>query len=209
MKPRFARCPSRSVRPLLAGLLLLASGCSLPLPQAQPDLTRYFVLQEGVKAPAAAPQGPARVVRIDRVDVPAYLLDKPMAVRRGPNEIRYLDAARWAEPLDQNLARNLLLGLNACSGVRAVSRGSLTEQWDYNLRVQVTACEGDEAKHAAFTANWVLQPAPGSSGQPKSGAFVARDLAWDGASADSLAAALSQGVTQLCEAVGAAAAAQP
>jgi len=208
MNLKLARCPPRSVRPVLAGLVLLAAGCSLPLPQAQPDLTRYFVLQEGVKPPAETAQGPARLIRIDRVDVPAYLLDRPMAVRRGPNEIRYLDAARWAEPLDQSLARNLMLGLNACAGVRAAARGSLTEQWDYNLRIQITACEGDEARHVSFAANWVLQPAPGSPGQPRSGAFAGRDLAWDGSSAESLAAALSQGVTQLCEAVAAAATAQ-
>ena len=203
-----SRC-RRSVLLLLAGGGLLVSACSLPLPQAQSDLTRYFLLQEGVKAPEAGETGPGCVIRVERVDVPAYLLDNPLTVRRGPNEIRYLEAARWAEPLDQDLARNLMLGLDASPGVAAIARGSRVDKWDYDLRIQVTACEGAWGKKVSFAANWTLRSAPGSSRPGVAGAFVGQNLAWDGTSAESLAAALSEGVTQLCAAVAAAARAQP
>ncbi len=194
---------------LLAGTGLLVSACSLPLPQAQSDLTRYFVLQEGVKAPEAAEEGPVCVIRVERVEVPAYLLDKPLTVRRGPNEVRYLEAARWAEPLDQDLARNLTLGLDAVPGVAAISRGNRADKWDYDLRIQVTACEGAPGKKVLFAANWTLVPVPGSSRTGVSGTFAGRDLTWDGTSAETLAAAMSEGVTQLCEAVAAAAKSPP
>ena len=194
---------------LLGGIGLLVCACSLPLPQAQADLTRFFLLQQGVKTPAAAEQGPVSVIRIERVEVPAYLLDKPLTVRRGPNEVRYLEAARWAEPLDQDLARNLMLGLDAAPGLAAIARGNRADKWDYDLRVQVTACEGAEDRKVLFAANWTLVPVPGSTRAAVSGTFVGRDLTWNGTSADTLAAALSEGVTQLCEAVAAAAKSQP
>ncbi len=194
---------------LLGGTGLLVSACSLPLPQAQPDLTRFFLLQQGVKSPEAGEQEPVRVVRIERVEVPAYLLDKPLAVRRGPNEVRYLEASRWAEPLDQDLARNLMLGLDAAPGVAAIARGNRADKWDYDLRVQMTACEGAEGGKVLFAANWTLVPVPGSNRAAVSGTFAGRDLTWNGTSAETLAAAMSAGVTQLCEAVAAAVKSQP
>jgi uncharacterized lipoprotein YmbA len=194
---------------LLAAGVLLAAGCSLPLPQAQADLTRYFLLQEGIKPGENAGTAPSCVIRVERVEVPAYLLDKPLVVRRGPNEVRYLETARWAEPLDQNLARNVMQGLEASPGIAAISHGSRIDKCDYNLRIQITACEGAEGRSVLFAANWTLLPAPGSSRPGASGVFSAHDLTWDGSSAASLTAALSEGVTQLCQTLAAAAKAQP
>ncbi len=194
---------------LLAAGVLLAAGCSLPLPQAQADLTRYFLLQQGNKPAGTTEAGPACVIRVDRVDVPAYLLDKPLVVRRGANEVRYLEAARWAEPLDQDLARNVMQGLDASPGIAAISRGSRVDKCDYNLRIQVTACEGMAGGSVSFAASWVLVPAPGSSRPEASGVFSAQGLKWEESSAASLAAALSEGVAQLCQTVAAAAKAQP
>jgi uncharacterized lipoprotein YmbA len=202
MKSRIEGQRLQSVWLLLAGVGLLVSACSLPLPQAQPDLTRYFVLRPAVKAPgeAAAP-GPVSVIRIDSIEVPAYLLDKPLAVRRGPNEVGYLDAARWAEPLDQDIARNLLLGLGAFPGVTVISRRQTADKWDYNLKVQIVTCEASDGKNVSFAANWTLVPAPGSPGVGKTGTFTGQNLTWDGSSPATLAAALGEGVTQLCQAL--------
>lgn len=203
------RSPVSGLCLLASGLWLLTAGCSLPIPPAQPDLTRYFVLQPAVN-PAGAPEH-ARlpVIRLESVDVPAYLGDKPLAVRRGANEIHYLDAARWAEPLDQGLQRNLRLGLAARPGQTIVSRYDSTAKWDYDLKVRVTACEGTEDGHVRFAADWVLAPATDSNLPRKAGAFTAQDLTWDGKSPGSLVAALSQGVTQLCDALAAAVTAAP
>jgi len=207
--PSGLRSPVSGLILLASGLGLLLTGCSIPLPQAQPDLTRYFVLQQAVN-PAGAPEH-ARlpVIRLQTVDVPAYLGDKPLAVRRGANEIHYLDAARWAEPLDQGLQRNLRLGLSARPGLMIVSRYDPTAKWDYDLKVRVTACEGTEDGHVLFAADWVLAPATGSNLPRKAGAFTAQDLTWDGKSPASLVAALSQGVTQLCDTLAAAVTAAP
>src|SRR5512142_3353958 len=70
---------------LLASGLWLLTGCSLPIPPAQPDLTRHFVLQQQVRPAGAAERETYPVVRLKSVDVPAYLSEKPLAVRRGEN----------------------------------------------------------------------------------------------------------------------------
>lgn len=183
---------------------LLLAGCSIPLPQAQPDLTRYFVLGLEARPAGAATAENLPVVRLMPVDVPAYLGDKPLAVRRGGNEIHYLDAARWAEPLDQGLERNLRLGLGAVPGLTVRSRYDTTGRWDYDLKIRVTACEGSEDGQVLFAADWALEPAPKSSLPRKTGAFIGQHLSWDGKSPASLVAALSQGVSQLCDALAAA-----
>jgi len=188
---------------LASGLSLLLAGCSIPLPQAQPDLTRYFVLGQEAKPAGAAAAENLPVIRLMPVDVPAYLGDKPLAVRRG-NEIHYLDAARWAEPLDQGLERNLRLGLGAVPGMTVRSRYDTTGRWDYDLKIRVTACEGGEDGHVLFAADWVLDPALNTSLPRKAGAFTGQHLSWDGKSPASLVAALSQGVGQLCDALVAA-----
>ena len=108
---------------------LLLSGCSLPLPQAQADRPGISCCRGPAGAGGGRRRGAVCVIRIERVDVPAYLLDKPLAVRRGPNEVRYLEAARWAEPLDQEPRAQP--GARAGRGDRAwptIARGSRAEK---------------------------------------------------------------------------------
>jgi uncharacterized lipoprotein YmbA len=184
-----------------SGFCILLAGCSIPMPPAQADPTRFFVLQPAIQAPRGTNKEKPLVIRIKSVDVPGYLRDKPVAVRRGGNEVRYLDLARWAEPLDQGLVRSLMLGLGSFSDVTVVSRQQAVEKWDYDLTIQVVACEGTEGEGVAFTANWELIPAAGSDGRGRSGTLVGKDLTWDGRSPESLVAGFSKGVTQLCDAL--------
>jgi uncharacterized lipoprotein YmbA len=205
---------SGSLRPasglwLLASVVWLLAACSLPIPPAQPDLTRYFVLQEQVPPAGGTERTGVPVVRLRSVDVPAYLTDRPLAVRRGANEIHYLNSARWAEPLDQDLTRNIRIGLGSLPGIVVLARYDTAEKWDYDLKIRVSACEGEDDKRVRFTADWVLEPVLNSPLPRKAGTFSARDLTWDGKTPESLVAALSQGVTQLCEALGDALKAPP
>lgn len=186
---------------ILSAVLGLVTACSLPLPQAQPDPTRYFILPAKVGTPAAADREKTVVVRLKSVEVPAYLGDKPLAVRRGGNEIRYLDTARWAEPLDQDLARNVLLGLGSLPGVTIVSRYDTSGKWDFDLTIRVVACEGTEDKAVLFTVNWQLEPNAGSALTGRTGTFEGKDLTWDGKSPEMLVNALGEGVTQFCDAL--------
>ncbi len=187
-----------SVLWLLSSGFWLLTSCSLPIPPAQPDLTRYFVLQQQGQAGGPAERTGGPLVRLRSVDVPAYLVDRPLAVRRGASEIHYLASARWAEPLDQGLTRNIRLGLGSYSGFVVLARYDSAEKWDYDLKIRLSACEGAEDRSVLFKADWVLEPAMNSSLPRKAGTFSGKDLKWDGTTPESLVAALSEGVTQLC-----------
>ena len=193
------------LRSPVAGVLLLAAGgwllggCALPIPPAQSDLTRYFVLEQQVHPAGEAGAEPAVTVRVKPVDVPAYLNDRPLAVRRGGNEIHYLEPMQWGEPLDQGLARNIRLGLGSIPGITVLSRYDAGDKWDYDLKVRVSACEGSEDRSVRFSLEWVLEPGPNSPLPRRTGSFAGKDLTWDGRAPESLVAALSRGVTQFCE----------
>lgn len=126
---------------VIAGLMILTvAGCSLP--QAQPDLTRYFLLNEVThEASVAEVVGePPRIV-LRPVIVPEYLRGRIMQVRVGDNELRYIDEARWAEPLEAGLTRVLREDLaQRPSRVRVVARGG--DEHEYDVAVNLRRCEG-------------------------------------------------------------------
>ena len=107
----------------LLGLLGLTAGCSV-LPEVQPDLTRYYVLTPVAPAAEAAP-APERPRRISlRVtDMPAFLRGQLMKVRVAENEVRFVDEARWAEPLESGLARVMRNNFDLRATEDAVSLG--------------------------------------------------------------------------------------
>lgn len=171
------------------------AGCTL-VPEARPDPSRHYVL-----AAAAGPVAPARATLLLRpVEIPAYLRQPALVVRRGEHEVALREAARWGEPLEQGLARVLgenlrRLGLEpaAAAGARA---GDLPA-----LSVRVLACEGTAAGGIAFRAVWEIR-APGAA-RPVGGAHVADGLRWNGRTEESLAAGLSEAVAGLAAEIAA------
>jgi uncharacterized lipoprotein YmbA len=134
-------------RKVLGGMpaaLLVLGACSLPLPEATSDLTRFYVL-----APAAAStpatstpaEAAPRRVFVRPVVVPEFLRGKIMAVRVAGNEVKYVDTARWAEPIESGLTRVLRDDLaGRASAVQGV--GGAGEAHDFDIAVQLRECEG-------------------------------------------------------------------
>ena len=125
---------------LTVALMTAWSACSLP--QAQPDLTRFFLLNEVThKGDVAEVVGePPRIV-LRTVIVPEYLRGRIMQVRIGDNELRFIDQARWAEPLEAGLTRVLREDLaQRPARVRVVARGG--DEHDFDVAVNLRRCEG-------------------------------------------------------------------
>lgn len=121
---------------LVAGLGLLA-GCNI-LPEAVPDNTRHYILQNPPMASVGSGEATVPHVRLGlrSVEVPAYLREKAMAVRTGENELRFAADARWAEPLEAGITRVLREQLSA--GAHVVGYpfpGQLERQFDVTVRV--------------------------------------------------------------------------
>ena len=178
---------------------LLLAGCSIPIPQAEKDPTRFYVLSSAGSGATTAPAG-APVLQLRSVEVASYLNSRPMIVRRGNNEIEFREFARWGEPLDAGVARVLREELLVRGAVRAVITAGTRRDHpapEFTLHLRVLACEGEVGGGVAFRAVWELTSAAANSPAVASGDFHARDLRWDGKSEASLASALSQAVAAL------------
>ena len=103
-------------RLLLAGLsALLSVGCSLLAPA--PDPSRFYVLS-ALGAGAAAESDLA--LGVGPVRLPGYLAVSEIQVRASATELRRSSVDRWAEPLEEGIARVLAQNLSAELGTRDV-----------------------------------------------------------------------------------------
>lgn len=130
-----------------AALVLFHGGCSV-IPEASPDTTRYYVLTAGAGSEAPGPDSAPPRVSLRPVVVPDFLRGRIMQVRIGRNEVRFIDSARWAEPLESGLNRVLRDNLaQRATAVRIVTRTG--EQHDYDVAVHIRHFEGVLPKGAA------------------------------------------------------------
>jgi uncharacterized lipoprotein YmbA len=193
---------------LLSAVLCFLTACSLPLPQAQPDATRYFLLTSTeIRPEATAPAAVKRwVVGVRAVDLAAYLHTRSLAIRSHANEVAFLDFARWGEPLDQGIARVLAENLQSFGNVARSSTQPFRadEQRDFEIGVRVTACEGTADGDVRFAAMWRITVPDGSGATVAEGSFTASGLRWDGHDHGQLAAKLSEALAGLSRDIAAA-----
>lgn len=184
-----------------AATALLLAGCNI-LPEPQPDSARFYVLESN--GSAVAPEAQAVRVGLRRVEVPSYLRGKTMVVRNGANELRYIDSARWAEPLDQGLMRVLR---DQLSGRVAVSTYPFPVQVerDFDVTLHITAAEGRE-DGVRFTATFEVVRVK-DNGVVARRSYTAPAAAWGG-DYGRLAAELSRAAAGLADEIVAAVAAK-
>ena len=183
---------------------LAVSACSV-LPQAAADPTRYYVLNgpgPNESSGRIATQGVALAIR--SLELPNYLRStKSMVVRKGNNEVRYEEYARWAEPIEAGLTRALKERLAEAAGVRSVSTfppmGGETRQFD--VRIRVLRCEGGTSGAgrpvALFAVAYEFSKPEADGVVVLRKVFTAPEAAWDGNDFAELAQRLSDGVALL------------
>src|SRR6185369_3159683 len=142
---------------LLSAVVFLANACSIPIPQAQGDPTKFYVLASTTAPAVAASTGTVpSAIRLRAIDLASYLNSRLLIVRRGENEIEFRDFARWGEPLDQGIARVLreeLLARHAAGAVQSgVARPSDVQDASFEVAVKVLACEGSADGTVTFRA---------------------------------------------------------
>jgi uncharacterized lipoprotein YmbA len=188
---------------LLAMLAVnLLSGCSVLKPKE--DATRFFVLRSPDSGrPVAESAGRVRRLKVGLlgVEVPQYLKTGTMAVRRGETEIAYPEFSRWAEPLDQAIARVVKDVLGTAPNVESVTLGSRGGNGtDCDIALRVLACEGvRESAGAAgisFKVAWEVRSGE-SRRVTQRGVFVAAPAEWNGTDYGQLAERLSEAARQL------------
>jgi uncharacterized lipoprotein YmbA len=182
----------------------LFQGCQI-LPEPQVDPTRHYAVSipEAAESSLPATQPGSLRVALRPVELPSYLRKGVLVVREGVNELVYNDYARWAEPLEQGVARALQLNLAAEPRIANVS---LTTQGyddaaDYLLTVKLRRAEGVRSTKSASSIHLVAVfewSTPGPTPSVVAGkAFTASDLPWDGRDYAALAQGLSTQLQQL------------
>ena len=177
------------------------AGCiSVPIPKAEADATRYYVLSsEGGRS---AVQTDAPIVYLRPIEVATYLNSRPLVVRRGDHEIEFKEFARWGEPLELGIARVVregLLGSGAVSKVLTSGARGRSGETTFELNVRVLACEGSADGAVIFRARWELAPSEAKGGATRSGDYRPMELRWDGKNGESLASQLSVAVAGLAK----------
>ncbi|MGH7995169.1 MAG: PqiC family protein [Opitutaceae bacterium] len=209
MKPEYrcgtARRAARAVVPLLC--LGLAACDATLLPAPQPDRTRFFVLSgAGAAAAEAMPRAAGVRVGLRAVEVPDYLRDRPIAVRRGANELLLNDYDRWAEPLDAGIQRVIVQQLLAEPNVSDVVTAPfpINSPPDYVVSVRILRCEGDTgagAGSARLSAEYQISTPGPDSKLVAQRFFVAPAAPWGGQNYGRLARLLSADVAALARAI--------
>jgi uncharacterized lipoprotein YmbA len=169
--PKESATRGRGVRaPIIATCLtsLCLAGCGFLKPSG--ITPRSFILTP--LAVAGAPAEKAAIeVGVGPVTVPGYLFKNSIAVRRGTNEIAYLDTAVWAERLDLGLQRVLAADLAALLGTDRMHLSAWRPQ-DVNVEVfvNVERFDVDQNGEGVLVAWWRLL-APGGAKELKAGRF--------------------------------------
>lgn len=191
----------------LGALLWLAALAGCNLPTAQPDPTRFFLLSApgGATAAVAAPaEARAATLGLCRIELPAYLRTPAVVIRPGGTEVVRTRDARWAESLEQGIARLLRETLLAQPGVRSVAAYPAPQAAlpQYEIAVRVLACEGvagPEGRRARFAAAWEIRAtAAGAGAAPvAAGTFESAPADWAEGDYAVLTAKLGEAVAAL------------
>jgi uncharacterized protein len=193
---------------LIAACLCLLAACTIPLPTAQSDLTRYYLLTAATAQPAPDAGAALKrwIVGVRAVDIAPYLNTKSFAVRSRDNEIAFRDSTRWGEPLDLGIARVVAENLRPQNNVLRVSTQPFRadELRDFEILLRVTACEGTAEGAVRFSAQWRIIAPNAAAKTVSEGNYSAAGLRWDGHDYGQLATRLSEALAALSRDIAAA-----
>lgn len=185
---------------LFAGLLTL-TGCSV-VPEPQPDRTRYYVLSAPQVAETAVFAEDGLTLGLKKITLPPYLAKGSLVIRQGAHELAYNDYARWAEPLEDGVARLVRNYLLASPRVnRVFTEGfPFDQERDFDVAIMIHRCEGvrqSDRMVARFVATVEITTPKADSKVVTRRMFGPVEVAWDGRDYGALVQALSDAVTAM------------
>jgi uncharacterized lipoprotein YmbA len=149
----------RNVLALVLAVLLPACGSFDP----KPDPSRFFTLSPLFQSELDAAKTPGSVLGISLgvgpVTLPGYLDREEIVVRIAQNRLRLLEHDRWAEPLEENIAR--VVSQNIAHLVRAerihVYPWPIDRKPVYQVEIDVLRFEPDGDHQAQLSTRWVVR----------------------------------------------------
>ena len=159
------------------------------------DATKTYVLGP-VELPIAGASQQTERGYVARPQLPVYMEGTTLKVRSTDGEIRSLDGARWAEPLEDGVARALshfieLKSGGVKSGFYPWAQSSKTTNTLYVKFHQLIATADGRIQ---VSASWELKRA---SGTPLTGVFTSVDEEWISGDAQSMVAGVNAAIEAL------------
>ncbi len=184
------------------------SGCAMFHPLEDP--TRFYVLSAPDNVPpvtGADANAKRWKIALRPVEVPSFLATKTIAVRVDRNEITYAEFSRWAESLDQGVARLVKDVLDKAPNIESVALDTRDGSgMDYIITLRIEACEGLREKGGGggfrFKVAWEIRVGR-SLTILKRGIFEATPGQWNGSDYGELARRLGEAAGQLGQALAA------
>jgi len=144
---------ARSVAIMSAVALFYALGCASSPP------TRFYLL-----SPVTGPEKPTNAdercisVGLLPVKIPEYLARQGIVTRVTPHEVSIGVLHKWAEPLEQNIARVLTQDLSTrlCTESVVLFPWKKAMSIDYSLQVEIIRMDGTLGKDAVLEAAWSI-----------------------------------------------------
>lgn len=176
---------------LFSAVCIVLSGCVNLKPKADP--VKLYAL--GPVGPVLHADGVGEVVYIARPHMPAYLDGKHLQYRGVNGEVEALSYARWAEPLEEGIARCLAEYLIQSNGKNVAGFYPWPDRSKngLDLYVQIFKLGVLESGEIRMFAKWDLKS--GSKIQ-QTGTFESTDITWNVGSAESLVAGINSVLAQ-------------
>jgi len=144
----------------LAVLLWALGGC-VNLGKGTQQTTRFYVLYS-LSSPVTGTEAarPKRdlAIGVGPVELPQYLNRSQIVTRASRSELQVAEFARWAEPLEENLARVLAENLSILLSTDRIAVYPW-KRWtpiDYQVTVDVTRFDGQPGGDVSLRARWTV-----------------------------------------------------
>jgi uncharacterized protein len=102
-------------------------------------------------------------VFVRRVDVPAYLGQGRLVTMKGGIQVDYATTARWAEPLDQGVARAVAEDLSSRIRAYGFSPGAAPMDHQYEVWIRLERFEGTDDGEVILRGRWAVSTADSST----------------------------------------------
>ena len=143
----------RSTAWSLVALLVVLGGC---LGGGSPP-SRFYLLSP-LPAPETAAAASGVAIGVGPVAIPEYLNRGQIVTRAGENQLELAEFDRWAEPLQNNLSRVLVLNLSTLLSTDRVALHpwNRSTPMDYQVIVDVGRFEAGTAGATSLLARWSI-----------------------------------------------------
>ncbi|SCX97098.1 PqiC family protein [Desulfoluna spongiiphila] len=137
---------------IVAGALLLMAGCT-----SSSTAVTYHLLHPVAASAEAGSWDPSTYVVVGPVDLPSYLDRPQMVARKSDHTLSVNEYQRWAEPLDEGIARTVAENLSRLTGGDKVFLYPFdTPKASVSMQVfmDVVRFDTDEAGKAVLDVRW-------------------------------------------------------